>query len=222
MKTARMRSGLLALLVLVAAMAACTNSEQLNSGVGPVPIEITIVNSETRFDRAFFDVTQVTVRPLDPDASEALGRDPLWMIQTTDDAPIEINLNSDQDWYESSSQLTIGPYELISIDMRLVEFTNGQRLGNATCAEYVTQYPLVEVTRLVDFGGPIVIDVTIGAGNQLEMVFDGAAMATAFENSFLCGQGLQCGLFPPMDWCLISGFNQQVFAQQTTTFLSFP
>ena len=226
MNTARMRSGLLALLVLLAVTAACTNSEQLNSGVGPVPIEIMIVNSDTEFNRAFFDVTQVTVRPLNPNASEVLGVNPLWLIPQTDDSPIVINLNSDEDLYESDSQLTIGPYEVLSIDLRLIEFTNRERTGNATCLEYITQYPSVQFIQLINFGEPVVVDVTAGTANQLIMEFDGAALTTAFARSWNCSQGIACGLFPPMDWCISpfneTSFNPLFFSQQTPSFLSFP
>lgn len=228
MKTARIRSGLLALLVLLAATAACTNSEQLNSGVGPVPIEIMVVNSDTRFDRAFIDVTQVTVRPLDPQASEVLGVNPLWMMQTTEDARFQINFNADQDQFETNSQLTIGNYEVLSITMQGLEFREGERLGDATCADYITDYPLIQFSvQLVDFGEPITVQVTQGTGSQLQMVIDGAALATAFSNSWRCFEGVPaCGLFNAPPWCLAPGgpnaFEPSIFAQQASTFVSFP
>jgi len=228
MKTARMRSGLLALLVLVAAMAACTNSEQLSSGVAPVPIEVMVVNSDTRFDRAFFDLTQVTVRPLDPDASEVLGTDPLWMMQTTQDARFEINLNSDEDQFLTSSQLTVGPYEVLSVELQILEFSQGTRIGNASCSDYITDYPLIQFSvQLVDFGEPITVDVTLGTDSQLQMLIDGAALVEAFTKSWNCAQGTACGIFPPVpDWCLFpenpAAFNPGAFSSQTSTFLSFP
>lgn len=229
MKTAHMRSGLLVLLVLVAVTAACTNSEQLSSGVGPVPIQIEIINPDTRFDRAFFDLTQVTVRPLNPNAQEALGTNPLWMMQTTDNARFEINLNAVEDGYETDSQLTVGPYQLESVTLQTLEFTDGQRLGNATCAEYVTEYPVVQSSiQLVDFGEPIVVDVQLGGNSQVMILIDGNALATAFENSWNCGQGAPlCGLFPPVpDWCLLpnapNAFRADIFASQAQSFISFP
>jgi hypothetical protein len=230
MKTAHMRSGLLVLLVLLAVTAACTNSEQLNSGVGPIPIEIEITNPETRFDRAFFDLTQVTVRPLNPNAEQALGTNPLWMMQTTSDARFEINLNAVEDGYATNSQLTVGTYELESVTLQTLEFADGERLGNETCADYVTDYPIVQSSiQLVDFGEPIYVDVKVGTNNQLKMVIDGDAMATAFANSWNCAQGAPlCGFFPPVpDWCVFplndpGAFRADVFASQATTFVSFP
>jgi hypothetical protein len=231
MKSAHMRSGLLALLVLLAVMPACTNSEQLSSGVGPVPIEVSIVNSETRFGRAFFNVVQVTVRPVNPDADEVLGTNPLWMMRTTEDAPIEINLNDVQDGYVSNSPLTVGPYEVQSIDLQLLEFRLGEEISNLTCGEYIVNYPVIEGTvQLVDFGEPVYIDVRIGSGNQLKIIFDGEALATAFSNSWQCRQGAACGGFPPIPpfpaWCLQdpteTGFFKDVFAAQASTFVSFP
>ena len=229
MKSARMRLGLLALLVLLAVTAACTNSEQLSSGVAPVPIRIMVVNSETRFDRALFDFTQVSVRPLDPDASAALGTDPLWMMKTTGDGAILIDLNSGDNQYETESQLTVGRYEVQSVAFSLLEFEDGLRLGNATCAEYVTDYPSISgPVLLFDFGEPVVFEVTLGSDNQLTMVIDGAALVSAFEDSWRCFQGAPiCGFFPPVpDWCLWpndpSAFDDFTFAEQASTFLSFP
>lgn len=228
MKTARIRSGLAALLVLLAATAACTNSEQLSSGVSPVPIEIMVIDSETRFDRAFIDVTQVTVRPLDPQASEVLGVNPLWMMKTTEDARFQINFNADQDRFETNSQLTIGHYEVLSIEMQGLEFREGERLGDATCGEYITDYPLIQFSvQLVDFGEPVTVEVAPGTGSQLQMVIDGAALAIAFSNSWKCFSGAPaCGLFNPEPWCLAPGgpnaFEEHIFAGQASTFVSFP
>lgn len=232
MKSAHMRTGLLALLVLLAVAPACTNSEQLNSGVGPVPIEITVDNSDTRFGRSFFNVVQVTVRPLNPDADEVLGTNPLWMIKTTDDAPIEINLNDLQDGYVTTSPLTAGLYEVQSIDLQLLEFRQGDQVSDLTCGEYIVDYPVIEGTvQLVDFGEPVYFEVKTGSGNQLEMVFDGQAMVTAFVNSWQCRQGAACATgFPPLPpfpaWCLAdpteNGFFENVFASQSSTFVSFP
>ena len=228
MKSAHMRSGLLALLVLVVAMPACTNSEQLNSGVGPVPIEIKVVNSETRFGRSFFNVVQVTVRPLNPQADEVLGTNPLWMMKTSEGSEIEINLNDLQDGYVVNSPLTVGPYEVQSIDLQLLEFRQGEAVSDLTCGEYIADYPVIERTvQLVDFGEPVYFEVRVGSGNQLEMVFDGEAMVTAFGNSWQCRQGVSCGIFPPVPvWCLANptegGFFDSVFASQASTFVSFP
>lgn len=229
MKTVCMRSGLLALLVLLAVMPACTNSEELNSGVGPIPIVIEIVTPETRFDRAFFDLTQVTVRPLNPDAQEVLGTNPLWLLQTTDNARFEINLNQLDDTYQTNSQLTVGPYEVESVTLQTLEFREGERLGNASCEDYITDYPVINSSvQLVDFGEPIVVDVQL-VGEQLTMVIDGNALAEAFQTSWTCAQGIPlCGIFGDVpEWCLFpsateAAFQFNTFSNQAQTFISFP
>jgi hypothetical protein len=228
MKSVRLRLGLLALLVLLAATAACTNSEQLSSGVSPVPVEILVVNPDTRFDRAFFDVIQVTVRPLNPDAAAALGTDPLWMLETGDDPAFEINLNGEQNQFESNSQLTIGPYEVQSVTLQRLEFRNGERLGTATCEEYITDYPDVQKSvQLFEFDEPVIVQVTLGAASQLRMVIDGTALSLAFERSWRCAQGAACGGLPPWPlWCISppndSAFNSDAFSLRAPSFLSFP
>ena len=232
MKSIRLRLGLLALLVLLAVTAACTNSEQLSSGVSAVPVEIMVVNPDTRFDRAVFDLIQVTVRPLNPDAAAALGTDPLWMLRTTDESRFEINLNAVEDGYQSNSQLTVGPYEVESVDLALLEFRNGERLGDATCEEYVTDYPVIQSSvKLFNFDEPIIVQVTLGEASQLRMVIDGAALASAFERSWTCVQApgfcFSGGIVPcPTGWCICppneNAFNETLFGAQTPSFLSFP
>ena len=108
------------------------------------------------------------------------------------------------------------------------EFRDGERLGTATCEEYITDYPGVEASvQLFAFGEPVVIQVTLGAASQLIMEIDGAALVSAFERSWNCAQGAACGGLPPWPlWCLSppdeSAFNNAVFSAQTQSFLSFP
>jgi hypothetical protein len=226
MITARMRSGVLVALLLLAATAACTNSEELNSGVSSVPVEVTIVNPDTRFDRAFFDVTQVAVRPVDPQAAEVLGTNPLWIMKTTEGSAIEINLNGVEGGYMAPSQLTEGLYEVESIELRTLEFGRGERIGDATCAEYITDYFVVNSIQLAQFDERVVLQVVPGATSPLKIQIDGQALATAFENSWQCAQGAPgCGFVNPPPWCLFpagaAAFNPSTFAQQAPTFISF-
>jgi hypothetical protein len=183
MKSVVMRSGLLALLILVAVSAACTNADQLSSGVGAIPVQVAVTNPETRFERARFDVSQVTVRPLNEDASDVLGTDPLGMLRSTD--VIEIDFNVGDEEFQTDSPLTVGPYEVQSIVFANMEFDGGERLGVAACEEYITDFPLVPgPVRVSDFGEPVVVQVTLGADNQLRMLIDGANLAAAFETSW--------------------------------------
>ena len=226
MKSVGMRSGLLALLILLAVSAACTNADQLSSGVGEIPVQVAMVNTETRFERARFDVSQVTVRPLDPDASDALGTDPLGMLRSTD--VIEVDFNVGDETFQTESPLTVGLYEVQSIVFANMEFDRGERLGVAACEEYITDYPLVPgPVRVSDFGVQVIVEVTLGTDNRLRMLIDGGNLTAAFETSWRCAQGAACGGLPPWPiWCLLpnnaSAFSNFDFAELSPTYLSFP
>ena len=197
----------------------------MNSGVGAVPVQVAIANTDTEFGRARFDLSQLTVRPLDPQADEALGTNPLGILRSTD--VIQLDLNDGAGQFETGAVLTVGPYQVLSVVLSNLEFEERQRTGAATCEEYTMDYPNVPgPVFLGDFAEPVYLEVTLGSGGEFRLAIDGQALVDAYVASWRCAPGpTLCGAsfcFEPWCICDASFFNQSTFSELSPTFLSFP
>lgn len=226
MVSKRTRSIVLFGIVLLPVLAAaCTNSEELSSGVGPVAVRVQMVNTETRFGLARFDVRQITVRALDPDTEGTLGSGVLALLPGTEESTILVEYADGDVTFESETPLTVGRYILNSIDVNNLEFRNGTP-GGTTCPYTILSFPPIpppnDQISLTNFGQEVVRDVTLGANNVLTIVIDGAALVNAFQISWRCGLvNLPC-TSAPLNQCTPRSFQALQFASQGPTFLSFP
>jgi len=200
----------------------CTNSDDLNSGVSGLAVQIELTNTATRFANAGIFFRNVTVRSVDPVEAEATAGAALGILTLPD--PIDLNFNSATNQFETSATLPQGRYLLESIILIDPIFKDGTSSSSATCAEFLTAYPSVlDSISLRDFGREVIIDVSQG-GNQLRVVVDGAALLTAFQSSWTCRANCIAG-FPPrvVPWCIQpasdSQFDDQDFASLAPTFI---
>lgn len=209
--------------------AGCTNSDALHSGVNRLAVRVEVTNTTTRFAQAGFLVNQLTVRPVDPTASAVLGSDPIGLLASTAGG-IDIDLNGSETMFEATSPLPVGAYQLQSVVLQELLFKSGTPDPNATsCAGAVVDYDTASASIDVAQFDDVIANVTIGSeGNELRLIIDGAALATAFEASWGCGcriagtqciQGISCGA---AQRCVVPPFSSGVFTARAPTFLQFP
>jgi hypothetical protein len=201
MNTKWITGSLLLLLVLSVALAGgCTNSEKLSSGVSPVQIEVQLVDSDTRFGRAGFDLQQLAVRPLDPDAADALGTAPLGLLNTASEV-IFVDYNAATDLYEADAPLTVGPYMLEAVTLGNMDFSEGTRISDLSCDEYIIDYPFVPgPVTVTDFGGDVVLQIRLDGESRFRIIIEGGNLVTAFENNWNCQQRCPGTCAPPLNF----------------------
>jgi len=223
MGSRRTRSIVLFGIVLLPVLAAaCTNSEELSSGVGPVAVRVQMTNTDTRFAIARFDIRQITVRSTDPDADATFGSQALGLLPGTAASTFLIDYADGEVTFQSDAPLTVGQYKLDSIDVNNLEFRNGTP-GGTTCPYTILNYPVqTNSLLLTSFGEDVVRNVTLGSDNVLTIVIDGGALVNAFETSWRCGiLNLPC-VSAPASQCTPRTFLNTTFASQGPNFLSFP
>jgi hypothetical protein len=214
MMTKRMRAMLLAGLLPAAAVwiVGCTNSEELSSGVDTVAIDVELVNTDTRFGVAFFDLQQISVTPIDPDAAEAAGPSGVGLLNSASSVIRDIDLNEESGMFETGAPLTVGAYLLDSISFQNLDFRDATRLGSATCQEYITNYPSVAgPVTINNFGREVIVNVVPGKGVVVKMQIDSAALVQAYQDAWTCKSGFPtCGFPVAEPWC-IAPFSDNQF-----------
>lgn len=220
MKKIHLRIALgLALLAPLLGTAGCTESEPLTSTVGNVIVDVGLVNTDSQFEFGGFNIAQITLRPVDPDASAVLAQDIGMLLE-----PLQIDITSPAT-FGATIPATVGAFELKSIQLQQLSFLDlDPPVGQATCEDYVTTYSfnMTPNLSLTKFGEPIYISVVNGAANRLTVTLDVAALTEAFVDSWICRQNC-LDLGPPIvlePWCLET-FLRGDFDDAGPTFLSF-
>jgi hypothetical protein len=174
--------GIVALLGLAGA---CTNSEDLGSGIDRLVVDVELQNPTTRFAVAGLLLNQITARPLDPVADQVLGPNPLALVASTTGGT-DIDFNGAQTSFEFGTTLPEGTYRIESIIFEILQFQQGTPSANAmNCVGNVTTYPLQSATVFPD---QQTFTITEGSDrNRVRVILDGAALADAFEQSWTCG-----------------------------------
>jgi hypothetical protein len=174
--------GIVALLGLAGA---CTNSDDLGSGVDRMIIDVELQNPTTRFAVAGLLLNQITVRPLDPVANQTLGPNPLALVSSTTGGT-DIDFNGAQATFDFGTTLPEGTYRIDSIIFEILQFQQGTpSAAPMNCVGNVTTYPLESATVFPD---QQTFTITEGSDrNRMRLIIDGAALANAFEQSWTCG-----------------------------------
>jgi len=217
MKKIHLRIALgLALLAPLLGTAGCTESEPLTSTVGNVIVDVELVNTNSQFEFGGLNIVQITLRPVDPNASDVLAQDIGMLLE-----PFQLDITTPAT-FGATIPATVGAFELKSIQLQQFSFLDlDPPVGQATCEDYVTTYtfsqtPNVSVTN---FGEPIYINVVNGAADRLTVTIDAAALTEAFVDSWTCRQNCVPPI-PPEPWCLQT-FLRSDFDNAGPTFLSF-
>jgi len=212
-------SAFAALLAVLLVSGGCTGTEKLITGQETLTLEIQLTNNtDTRFESAFFNVVQVSLRPLDPDAAAALLADGgLGVVRFAEGISYR-----DTEPHTTSVSLDEGEYQVTSLILGSIQYRDlDPPTSTATCQEYVSLWNLFTGNppnfTFTDFGEEIFVTVESGGDNRLTLVIDGAALEDAFLNSWTCYK------FPvncTVPWCLFR-INPDLFVSQGTDFIEF-
>jgi len=174
---------------------ACTNSDDLSSGVDRMIVDVELQNPSTRFAIAGISFSQITVRPVDPAADDVLGPNPIGIVATTTGG-IDMDFNGGETSFEVGATLPSGTYRIDSIIIEELLFQSGTPSATPTnCVGAIATYNQVNRVQLNELGSEITFTVTEGSDtNRVHVTIDGAALADAFEQSWNCG----CRLIPQL------------------------
>jgi len=209
-----------ALLAVFLVSAGCTGTEKLITGQQTLTLEVQLINNtDTRFESAFFNVVQVSLRPTDPDADEALeAGGGFGVVQFT----LGVTYR-DTEPRTTSVSLNEGVYRVTSLILGSIQYRDlDPPTSTATCQEYVSLWnlfsPNPQVFTFTDFGEDIFVTVEPGGENRLTLVVDGAALEEAFLNSWTCKAFPLCPAGAA--WCLVT-INSSMFVAQGLEFIDF-
>jgi hypothetical protein len=210
---------------LVVGSAGCTGSDPLTPSSGNLEVQVEVVNTETRFNVAQFSITQVTLRPLDPAASEILGDRDIGAL------PVALGLDLEETTYTSgTATLADGVYSLENLVLSAVNYNDTDPpVSEDTCEEYISRYRLTAPTIPVaigEFGRDVTVTINGGQLSVLKFTVDGQGLIAAIQQVWQCGQNCGGSIFPPRPsepWCLLplpGGFDSDEFIALSQTFLT--
>jgi hypothetical protein len=217
MSSNRSRNAVLtAFLVTLLAAAGCTGTEVLVAGQETLNVEVELVNTETRFESAYFEIRQLSLRPLDPDADASLSADAIGVLRIS----LEASYGNPQT-LSATASLGVGTYQVTSVVLAAIAYNDlDPPASTDTCQEYVSRWNQPNTPIIItDFGEDIFITIENDGTNSLALTVDGAALENAFLNSWTCAQQFACVPFAP--WCLRT-FLPATFAAQAGDFIDFP
>ena len=215
MSSNRSRNAVLTLfLVSVLAAAGCTQTDVINPGVEILNVDLQLVNTETRFESAYFELRQVALRPVDPDADASLSADAIGALVTTMDASYR-----DTQTVHGEAALNEGIYQVQWIVLAAIAFSDQDPpISTDTCQEYITQFRQPGEIVIDELGGDVFVTVESGGENRLAITVDGQVLEAAFLDSWNCNSSWLCS--PPAPWCLTT-FRTADFVDQAPDFLDF-
>jgi hypothetical protein len=207
-----LNGALLALLGLILTAAGCTGSEVLAPRTQSFLLEVEIVNVETRFDIATFQISQLEVRPADPDADEALSGGGIGLFLR----PLQLSYSNTPEG-DSQVPLPNGQYRVSLMRMSPISYIDVDPPASApTCEDYVRTWSYNSNVFIADFGRDVLINVSNGSANVSKLVVDGEALLKAFQESWICqdtGNGT---------WRLVAGsFDAIGFGRRAPEYLEF-
>lgn len=204
-----------AVLVLAAGMAGCTNSDRLNPAVSTVSVSVNIQNNSTRFDFGQFTILQIEITPVDPQAQAASGNAPVGLFITSPAVTFETTGVQ----FTIDRPLATGTYRVDRIRISSILLDDlDPPASSATCEEFVTFYQSAGNPELTDFGGDFFFTVDSQGTATLEITIDVQAFIAAFQSAFFCSpQGPNC----PVAWCVLpfGEENEFIFTDQSPSFL---
>jgi hypothetical protein len=208
---------LTAVLAALLVAASCTGTEVLQSGLETLTVELELVNAETRFESAYFEIRQVSLRPVDPDADAALQADAIGALQFT----MEVSYSGAQT-LQATAFLGQGVYQVTSVVLGAIAYTDLDGVGpNTSCQTYVSRWQQPNRALIItDFGEDVFVTIEPGGDNTLRLTIDGSAFTAAFLDSWICNTFPAC---VPLgtQWCLVT-LQDNVFIAQSDEFLEFP
>lgn len=209
---------LAAFLATVLAAAGCTGTEVLVPAREDLNIQVNLVNNtETRFESAYFEIRQIALRPVDPDADSSLAADALGALLRT------MNISYAQEGpVTATTSVSAGTYRVTAVSVGSISFIDDDGpVSEDSCEDYITDWGQPnDLALFTDFGGEVFVTVEHGAENLLEFTVDGAALEAAFLDSWLCAQTFLCSPITE-PWCL-KIFLMDDFTDQSADFLEFP
>lgn len=219
MSSNRSRNAVLAaFLATVLAAAGCTGTEVLVPTREDLNIQVNLVNNtETRFESAYFEIRQIGLRPVEPDADSSLAADALGALLRTLSTSY-----TQEDPLTATTSVSAGTYQVTAVSVGNISFNDDDGpISQDSCEEYITEWAQPnDLAVFTDFGGEVFVTVEHGAENLLELTVDGAALEAAFLDSWLCAQYFLCSPITE-PWCLRI-FLMDDFTAQSADFLEFP
>jgi len=188
----RLRREVLLLLAIgpLLAVAGCTNSDPTTTGNSPITISIEAVESGTRFDfLSSLQITQLTVRPNDPMADQALGESAVGLFSAAEDV-LTLDLNEPGEVVPTTITLSSGSWRLSDLRMKDVLMLATDRTTPwVECDEgpvFITPpgpgFPIDSVA----LGGDTNFTVSAAGEAQLIIRIRIPELVEAFTNSFDC------------------------------------
>jgi len=208
---------LTALLAVFLLAAGCTGTETLTTSQETLTLEVQLVNPETAFQSSFFQVVQLSLRPLDPLADEALQADGLGVVRF-----VLGMIYADPQPKTTSVSIREGVYQVLSVVIGAIAYQNRVDPADpSSCQTYVDDWLLFtgnpQNFTFTDFGRDVFVTVEPGGVNKITLIVDGQALEEAFLDSWTCKQTILCGSLS-IPWCL--GLIQpEVFVAQGLEFL---
>lgn len=206
-----------AVLLLAAGMAGCTNSDPLNPAVSTIRVSVNVQNNATRFDFGQFTILQIEITPVDPQAQAASGDAPIGLFLSRPEVLITFETTGVQ--FTIDRPLATGTYRVDRIRISNIFLDDlDPPASSATCEEFVTFYQSAGNPELTDFGEDFFFTVDSQGTATLEITIDVQAFIAAFQSAFFCSQqGPDC----PVAWCLLpfGEENEFPFTAQSPSFL---
>lgn len=219
MTSKRWRIGnLLVLLLPVILAAGCTNSDPLNPTTQNFTVQVLVDTTGARFELGLFQVNQISVRPIDPDADAALGNAPIGLLRE----PFQFLYGVDTE-LNVDLPLNNGVYRIDSVRMNPITFIDDDApLSEDTCQDFVAAWFTSTDIVFDDLGGQSLFTIGNDSSNSLIFRVNGAAFEQAYTGAFNCLQGPQCP--GGVAWCLdfgLGGFDADQFTAQSASVFSF-
>lgn len=212
----RTRNALLFVLAmaLTVVSAGCPNSQTIGAGIGTTQMSV-VFTDPSRFEIGTFTISRVLVRPLDPNASQALGsaRD-IKLTQSPIDADTSLGMIDSS--FILPVTLSQGVYEITEIRMVSLGFFDlDDPLDPSTCGTSQLFYETLSSQPInVTFASPPQFTIVDGQETALTLSYDLTAMMSTLVDAFTCTPGC-----PPFGFCF-TNFDADQFAADTLNYLT--
>lgn len=208
------------LLPLLAA-SGCTGTDVITAGNGSVRFDVTLtnVNNAARFEILRFTVTQIALRPADPDASAVLG--PLDLALLTGSLTVD---TTGQFFGSKDVPIPAGNYVLEAFTLNAVTATDNDGTGSpATCAEWMDVFPSTSPLpgAFTYFDGTdldVVLTMDPNTANVINLTVDVDVFIEELAEAWRCRPRSTC---LPDPWCLGSSFVSSTFKRNVDSYFSF-
>jgi len=201
----RIQTGTLFLVVVAFMLAVgCTGSDPLTPQNGELLVAARGTNIGGRFtdssnDEAVTLISRLNVRPVDPQASEALGTADIGLLVNA----VGLNFIESPTPQPRNRGLTSGTYRVTRLGVSIYVFADGDPLDldnfsdpiSPSCKDFVRRYdPNLGGTTigLTNFGGEITRSLDFNTPASITAVFDQQAYLAAVEAAMPCDPNCSC------------------------------